>query len=390
MTDQHKHIPTAAERESSYETKPHRIVDTMNAEITDLRARITELEAGPTERLQVKGKNAAGWYVAWCETSEKLKAADACIERYRAALAPQPIKVEPTDEWIAYATRSGLLNERGVAPNPMQAQTAWFAFTYAWNRSYEFNRAALAAIQPTAAPPVTPKHIEEIKDILLWPVTEDDARTARDMLQSLHFDLSMAESNAAAIQPAAPQEPVSPTWPAYGIIDPDYARYYSIIRCTAWSYGYAIGMHGSFTRDLDLIMVPWTDEARDATHVMKVIASRTDLRLHSETPGTKPHGRVVFTFHLPGFGDPRWIDLSVMPKLAEAITRPTAPDAAAVRDAERYRYLRKMDSEIYITTGDLAGDGDCDPVPAALCGEIADKAIDRTLAASPAATKEPQ
>jgi hypothetical protein len=115
-----------------------------------------------------------------------------------------------------------------------------------------------------------------------------------------------------------------PSAPAYGIIDPDYARYYSIIRCTAWSYGYAIGMHGSFTRDLDLIMVPWTDEARDPAHVVKVIASRTDLRLQSETPTSKPHGRMAYTLHLPGFGDPRWIDLSIMPRADNAAAQESA------------------------------------------------------------------
>ena len=52
---------------------------------------------------------------------------------------------------------------------------------------------ATGAKEGAQLPPITPKHIEEISDILLWPVTEDDARTARDMLQSLHFDLSMAE-----------------------------------------------------------------------------------------------------------------------------------------------------------------------------------------------------
>lgn len=104
--------------------------------------------------------------------------------------------------------------------------------------------------------------------------------------------------------------------PAYGIIDPDYARYYSIIRCTAWQYGYAIGMHGSFTRDLDLIAVPWTDRTGEPDHLVKVIVSRTDLAIQHGSPSTKPHGRIVYTLTLPGFGDPRWIDLSIMPKLA--------------------------------------------------------------------------
>lgn len=126
--------------------------------------------------------------------------------------------------------------------------------------------------------------------------------------------------------------------PAYGIIDPDYARYYSIIRCTAWSYGYAIGMHGSFTRDLDLIMVPWTEEARDPAHVIKVIASRTDLRLQSETPSAKPHGRTAYTLHLPGFGDPRWIDLSIVPRQPPA-TIAAGQEAANAKDAARLNFL---------------------------------------------------
>lgn len=63
----------------------------------------------------------------------------------------------------------------------------------------------IALASAPVAPPVTPKHIEEIKDILLWPVTEDDARVARDMLQSVHFDLSMQlaapQQHAQAAQP---------------------------------------------------------------------------------------------------------------------------------------------------------------------------------------------
>jgi hypothetical protein len=47
---------------------------------------------------------------------------------------------EPMDEWIDYAKRSGLLDEHGVATDRHKAQTAWFAFTYAWNR-----RSALTA-----------------------------------------------------------------------------------------------------------------------------------------------------------------------------------------------------------------------------------------------------
>jgi hypothetical protein len=44
------------------------------------------------------------------------------------------------------------------------------------------------------------------------------------------------------------------------IYGPDYARTYSIIRCTGWSYGNTALLHGSFTRNLDVVLVPWTEE----------------------------------------------------------------------------------------------------------------------------------
>lgn len=43
------------------------------------------------------------------------------------------------------------------------------------------------------------------------------------------------------------------------IADPDYARIFTQARILAWQYGYACLAHGSFTRDLDLLLVPWAD-----------------------------------------------------------------------------------------------------------------------------------
>lgn len=99
----------------------------------------------------------------------------------------------------------------------------------------------------------------------------------------------------------------------YGIIDPDYARVYTIIRNLAWQEGYAIGLHGSFTRDLDLIAVPWTDTACEAEHLVARILDATDLKSQHSNPGIKPHGRRVWTLLFPGFSDPRWVDLSIVP-----------------------------------------------------------------------------
>ena len=105
-----------------------------------------------------------------------------------------------------------------------------------------------------------------------------------------------------------------PDGPAYGIIDPDYARIFTIARKLAWDEGYALAMHGSFTRDLDLIAVPWTEKACDPEHLVKQIEAATGTKQNGHPPGDKPHGRRAWTLLLPAFGDPRFVDLSIMPR----------------------------------------------------------------------------
>lgn len=98
----------------------------------------------------------------------------------------------------------------------------------------------------------------------------------------------------------------------YGIIDPDYARIFTIARVLAWSEGYALTMHGSFTRDLDLVAVPWTDRAREPEHLARRVLETCGLKDTASNPGIKPHGRLVWTMRLPDFGDPRFVDFSIL------------------------------------------------------------------------------
>lgn len=100
----------------------------------------------------------------------------------------------------------------------------------------------------------------------------------------------------------------------FGVIDPDYARVFTIARCIAWSYGYALMMHGSFTRDLDLLAVPWTNEASaDPRQLVNLLAQDCDLNIQKADPSEKAHGRLVWTLTFKAFGDPRFIDFGVMP-----------------------------------------------------------------------------
>lgn len=106
------------------------------------------------------------------------------------------------------------------------------------------------------------------------------------------------------------------------ILDPDYARIFTMARIIAWQYGYACVAHGSYTRDLDLLLVPWTDAAKsNHDQLLKLIAKSAGLRfrdgkdVYQSTPDytDKPHGRKACSLFFPAFGDPRWVDISIMP-----------------------------------------------------------------------------
>jgi hypothetical protein len=99
------------------------------------------------------------------------------------------------------------------------------------------------------------------------------------------------------------------------------------LREVAKAHGYALGEHGSQRRDIDLIAVPWTDEAVDP--IVLAEALRVEAERLAEMafptpfenteffwrgmPGAKAHGRLTWSFHL---GGGPYIDLSVMPPLA--------------------------------------------------------------------------
>lgn len=84
-------------------------------------------------------------------------------------------------------------------------------------------------------------------------------------------------------------------------------------REVAKKHGYAIGLHGSRTYDLDLIAAPWADECSDAESLAVAIASELGWYLHCNRT-QKPHGRIAFLIYGPKHAH---IDLSVMPKVTK-------------------------------------------------------------------------
>lgn len=106
---------------------------------------------------------------------------------------------------------------------------------------------------------------------------------------------------------------------------PRYQQLLPIIRRVAHTNGYAIGLHGSGQNDLDLIAVPWTDEAVPAEELVERIIECCDGDGCAGVllPGiaSKPHGRRAWTILLSGkmmFYEHLYIDLSIMPLLRAA------------------------------------------------------------------------
>lgn len=77
-----------------------------------------------------------------------------------------------------------------------------------------------------------------------------------------------------------------------------------LLRDAARAHGYALSIHGSLSRDLDLIAVPWTDEASDLDTIVAALAAATKEatgwghvsgRSDNSWRTDKPHGRVAVT-----------------------------------------------------------------------------------------------
>ncbi len=99
-----------------------------------------------------------------------------------------------------------------------------------------------------------------------------------------------------------------------------YAQLLPRIREAAKSLGYAIAIHGTMFRDLDLLAVPWVEDAAPAEELVEVvrdavggyvIGERLDKGQISDEPTRQPHGRKSWNIC---WGGRPFIDLSVMPR----------------------------------------------------------------------------
>lgn len=91
-----------------------------------------------------------------------------------------------------------------------------------------------------------------------------------------------------------------------------------VLKEVARAHGYALTFHGSANRDLDLVAIPWVEEASAPEALLLALAESVNGIWHP-TVTEKPHGRkgwVITWWHNcapPTSGYP-YIDVSVMPR----------------------------------------------------------------------------
>lgn len=91
-------------------------------------------------------------------------------------------------------------------------------------------------------------------------------------------------------------------------------------RAAAREHGYALAVHGSEMRDLDLIAVPWIEECSDAETLIEAIRVAVCCPHEARHGDRRPHGRRSWSIHLNNdrtIGNFKpvlpYLDISVMP-----------------------------------------------------------------------------
>ncbi len=112
-------------------------------------------------------------------------------------------------------------------------------------------------------------------------------------------------------------------------------------RVAAREKGYALAVHGTLRRDVDVIAVPWSDEACDADELAQAVTEafiRAEVSYEAAwdvakpSREEKPFGRIAWSipvkwkFHT---GPPPYLDLSVAPKAIAQCVQQGAPTPPA-------------------------------------------------------------
>lgn len=91
-----------------------------------------------------------------------------------------------------------------------------------------------------------------------------------------------------------------------------YATLYMMMVPVARECGYALALHGSMARDLDVVAIPWTEEALPVQALLDRFMEKFSFyEMNGGGLTRKPNGRMSFCM---GWDGGLYVDLSVMPQ----------------------------------------------------------------------------
>lgn len=110
-------------------------------------------------------------------------------------------------------------------------------------------------------------------------------------------------------------------------VKPSFYTYcFESLKIIAKEFGYNLVLHGSMSRDMDLIAIPWEEEVGDVDKMIQIFADLLGGAILDKGKGhevfvkqnKKPHGRTVYIINLNRgafkSNDPQYyLDISVMP-----------------------------------------------------------------------------
>ena len=126
-------------------------------------------------------------------------------------------------------------------------------------------------------------------------------------------------------------------------IAPFFVCMYPALCDIARAHGYCLAIHGSVITDMDLVAVPWSDEATNHTILLAAIKEHMEAMEYRELlrqqlpgisdenigkivtdqqhehPAIKPHGRLAYNLYL--YHGVK-LDISFMPRLTEIVPGP--------------------------------------------------------------------
>ena len=91
-----------------------------------------------------------------------------------------------------------------------------------------------------------------------------------------------------------------------------YVTYFGMLKEIAESKGYCLSVHGSVTRDFDLIAIPWTEVPSSHEELLKAFRDCIEINVGEpyDSMCVKPGGRIAYTIMSGGGG---YLDISITP-----------------------------------------------------------------------------